>query len=65
MAPGPGVRAAKQRGERLQPGPDHLQRPGGTLRLHPRPPATDPAGHDRTGEERRGGGQVRTVLGSV
>lgn len=56
--PGPGVRAAEQRGECLQPGPDHLQGPGGALRLHPRPPPTDPPGHDRTREEGRGGGQV-------
>jgi len=58
---GSGVRAAEQRRERVQPGSDHLQGPGGSLRLHQRPPEADPAGHDRTREERGGGGQVATT----
>ena len=56
--PGPGIRPAEQRRERVQPGPHHLQGPGGALRLHPRPPPADPAGHDRPREEGRGGRQV-------
>lgn len=58
---GSGVRTAEQCGECLQPGSHHLQGSSGSLRLHQRPPPTDPAGHDRPREERGGGGQVRTL----
>ena len=58
LSSGPSLRAAEQRRERVQPGPHHLQGPGGALRLHPRPPLADPAGHDCPREEGRGGRQV-------
>lgn len=56
--PGPGLCSTKQRGECVQPGPHHIQGPGGALWLHSRPPTTDVTGHDCSWEEGRGCRQV-------
>lgn len=61
LAVGPSVRATKQRGERLQPGPDHLPGSGRALRLHQGSPEAHSAGHDCKGEEGRGCRQVRCL----
>lgn len=44
---GPSLCATEQCGKCVQPWAHHIQGPGGTLRLHSRPPATDVTGHDR------------------
>ena len=59
MLSGPGVRTAERRGERLQPGADHVPRPGGTSAGDQRSPAGDPARHGVEGTTRRGGRPVR------
>lgn len=59
---GSSVCATEQRGERLQSRAHHIPGPGGPLWVHPGPPQTDAARHDRPGEERRSGGSVRSLL---
>lgn len=55
---GPGLCSTKQCGKCVQPGPHHIQGPGGALWLHSRPPAADVTGHDCSWEEGRGCRQV-------